>query len=69
MIFNLLGRYLNIEGLKAGDGAQSHQVTSQVPAVHCDRVTHTQKCPSVTLAAAEVTEGHIWYSVTKAVVK
>ena len=58
------------EGLKAGDGAQSYQVTSQVPAVHCDRVTHTQKCPTVTLAAVaavEVTHGHNWYPVTNAV--
>ena len=58
-----------MEGLKAGDNVQSHQVTSQVLEVHCDRVTHTLKCPSVTLAAAEVTEGHNWYYVTKAVLK
>ena len=60
---------LQAEGLKAGDNVQSHQVTSQVLEVHCDRVTHTLKCPSVTLAAAEVTEGHNWYYVTKAVLK
>ena len=59
----------SVEVLKAGDGAQSYQVTSQVPAVHCDRVTHTQKCPPVTLAASGVTEGHNWSPVTKAVVK
>ena len=58
-----------LEGLKVGDNAQSHQVTAQVPAVPCDRVTHTLKCPSVTLAAVEVTEGHNWYPVTKAVLK
>ena len=52
-----------------GDRAQSHQVTSQVPAVPCDRVTHTLECPSVTLAAVEVTVGHNWYPVTKAVLK
>ena len=59
-----------LEVLKAGDDAQSHRVTAQVPAVHCDRVTLTQKCPSVTLAAVaavEVTHGHNWYHVTTAV--
>ena len=51
-----------------GDDAQSYQVTAQVPAVHCDRVTLTQKCPPVTLAAVaavEVTHGHNWYPVTR----
>jgi hypothetical protein len=53
-----------------GDEAQSYRVTAQVPTVHCDRVTHTQKCPPVTLAAAaavEVTQGRNWYPVTNAV--
>ena len=53
-----------------GDRAQSHQVTAQVPAVPCDRVTHTLECPSVTLAAVAavvVTHGHNWYPVTNIV--
>ena len=58
-----------IEGLKAGDDAQSYRVTAQVQAVHCDRVTLTQKCPSVTLAAVKVTEGHNWSPVTQAVLE
>jgi hypothetical protein len=39
-----------------GDDTQSYQVTSQVPAVHCYRVTHTQKCPPVTLTAVKAVE-------------
>ena len=52
-----------------GDDAQSYRVTSQVPAVHCDRVTLTQKCPPVTLAAVaavEVTHEPNWHHVTSA---
>ena len=55
-----------------GDDAQSYRVTSQVPAVHCDRVSHTQKCTPMTLAAVaavDVTHGHNWYPVTSAACK
>ena len=52
-----------------GDEAKSYQVTSQVPVVHCDWVTHTQKYPAVTLADAKVTEGLDWSTVNKAVLK